>query len=51
MELSGWIFLIGAWGIIIYLTVFCFIRVFASERKEKKINNSAEDNIYGKSSK
>ncbi len=42
MELSGWIFLIGAWGIIIYLTVFCFVRVFASERKENKSDNSEE---------
>ncbi len=48
MELSGWIFLIGAWGIIIYLTVFCFVRVFASERKENKFKNSEEDNNYEK---
>ncbi len=35
MKISGWIFLISAWGTIIVLTVFCFIRVFSSERKEK----------------
>ncbi len=48
MELSGWIFLTGAWGIIIYLTVFCFVRVFASEKKEKRLKNPEEDKNYEK---
>jgi hypothetical protein len=46
MELSGWIFLIGAWGIIIYLTVFCFIRVFVSERKENVSKKEQSNEIH-----
>lgn len=51
MELSGWIFLVGAWGIIIYLTVFCFVRVFASEKKENKLSNPSEEKNYEKNSR
>jgi len=34
MTLGGWIFLLGSWGIILLLTVICFIKVFS--RKEIK---------------
>lgn len=45
MELSGWIFLIGAWSIIIYLTIFCFVRVFGLEKgnNQKQKDNSDEN--------
>ncbi len=33
MDTSGIIFLSLAWGIIIVLTVFCFYKVFKSEKK------------------
>ena len=34
MKTGGWIFLIFSWGIILWLTVFCFIKVFS--KKELK---------------
>jgi len=34
MKLAGWIFLVFSWGMILTLTVFCFIRVFS--KKELK---------------
>ena len=43
MTTGGWIFLIGGWGSIIYLTVFCFIRVFASDKKD---NTTVKEKNY-----
>ncbi len=34
MKTAGWVFLIGSWGFIIGLAIFCFIRVFS--KKELK---------------
>lgn len=34
MSISGWAFLILSWGLILALTVFCFIKVFS--KKELK---------------
>jgi hypothetical protein len=28
MKLSGWIFMITSWGMILGLTIFCFSRIF-----------------------
>ena len=28
MTLSGWIFMVISWGLIIGLVVFCFIKIF-----------------------
>ncbi len=36
MQTSGIIFMALAWGIIIVLTVYCFVKVFKSEKKTKK---------------
>ncbi len=33
LKVSGIIFLVLAWGIIITLTVYCFFKVFKSEKK------------------
>jgi len=46
--LNGWIFLISAWTIIIYLTVLCFVRVMASE---KKSNQSFKESTNERSKK
>jgi hypothetical protein len=35
MTTSGWIFMIGAWGIITLLTIYCFIKVFKTDKEEK----------------
>lgn len=34
MKMGGWIFLVSSWGIILGLTIFCFIKVFS--KKELK---------------
>ncbi len=34
MKIGGWVFIVLSWGIILGLTVFCFIKVFV--RKELK---------------
>jgi hypothetical protein len=34
MNLGGWVFISGSWGIILLLTVVCFIKVFS--KKELK---------------
>lgn len=34
MTLEGWVFLIISWGIILGLTIFCFVKVFS--KKELK---------------
>lgn len=31
MKLAGWIFIILSWGLIIGLTVFCFLKVFSKK--------------------
>jgi hypothetical protein len=36
LKTGGIIFLVLAWGVIITLTVFCFYKVFKSEKKEAK---------------
>jgi hypothetical protein len=33
MKLSGWVFLIFSWGLILGLTVFCFTKVFLERSK------------------
>jgi hypothetical protein len=35
LSSEGIIFISIAWGVIITLTVYCYIRVFSSERKRK----------------
>ncbi len=35
LNTQGIIFISLAWGIIIVLTVYCYARVFSSERKRK----------------
>jgi len=32
MKLSGWVFLIGSWGLIIAFMVFYFYKVFSKKR-------------------
>ncbi len=34
MNTGGWIFLILGWGIIIYLTGFCFYKVLKVTKKQ-----------------
>ncbi len=34
MNTGGWIFLILGWGIIIYLTAFCFYKVMKVTKKQ-----------------
>jgi hypothetical protein len=34
MKLTGWIFIIFSWGLIIGMLTFCFIKVFS--KKEAK---------------
>lgn len=34
MNLYGWIFMIGSWGAIISLCVYCFWRVFTTPDKD-----------------
>lgn len=31
MRPGGWIFLLFAWGIILSITVFCFMKIFAKK--------------------
>jgi len=31
MNISGWIFLIVSWGLILGFTVFCFVKVFSKK--------------------
>ena len=31
MNIAGWLFLLVSWGIIIGLSIFCFIRVFSKK--------------------
>jgi hypothetical protein len=33
MNIGGWILLIGAWGVILGLTAYCFYRLFREDRK------------------
>ncbi len=37
MTAAGWIFLILSWGVIIGLTIFCFVKVIISVRNEKGV--------------
>jgi len=32
MSVSGWIFISVSWGLIVILTVFCFIKVFSKKK-------------------
>jgi hypothetical protein len=32
MTWAGWLFLILSWGFILWLTVFCFAKVFSKKR-------------------
>jgi len=32
MNLGGWILLILSWGVILGLTVFCFMKVFSKNK-------------------
>ena len=34
MSTGGWIFLIFGWGIILFLTAYCFIKVMKVTRKQ-----------------
>lgn len=38
MTLEGWVFLIISWGIILGLTIFCFVKVFSKKGAEMKKN-------------
>jgi len=31
MKLTGWIFIIFSWGLIIGMFVFCFVKVFSKK--------------------
>jgi len=35
LTVGGWIFLTLSWGVIIYLTIYCFVKVMKSVREEK----------------
>ncbi len=35
LNIGGWIFLVGAWGFIWTLTIFCFKRVLGTQGKNK----------------
>ncbi len=35
MRLSGWLFLVAGWGLIIWLTAYCVVKVFKAEGKNK----------------
>jgi len=32
MKLGGWIFIFLSWGFILWLVVFCFIKVFSKKK-------------------
>lgn len=32
MGLGAWVFLVGTWGAVIALNVFCFARIFSKKR-------------------
>jgi len=34
MTIAGWIFLIFSWGVILLLSIFCFIRVLKTPEEE-----------------
>lgn len=34
MKVSGWIFLIVSWTLIVGLLVFCFTRIFSKRKKD-----------------
>jgi hypothetical protein len=38
LKIEGIVFLILAWGVIIYLTWFCMYRVLGPQKKKKEIN-------------
>jgi len=39
MKLSGWIFMLFSWGLILSLVIFCFGRVFKKGLGEEKTKN------------
>lgn len=36
MTFEGWIFLIVSWGTIIFLTIYCFVKVLVVTKKDGK---------------
>ena len=36
LNLGGWIFLIAAWGFILFFTFYCFYKVLFSKSKQKE---------------
>jgi len=36
MNLGGWITIVLSWGIIIVLTIFCYVRLFGQKRLDMK---------------
>ncbi|MFP4014464.1 MAG: hypothetical protein ACLFVQ_10290 [Chitinispirillaceae bacterium] len=46
ISIAGWVFLIGAWGLILVLNIFCFSRIFR-EKKEDIVDPLPEE-IAGK---
>ncbi len=39
MKLSGWIFMLLSWGIILSMAIFCFGRVFKKDSRKKTKGN------------
>ncbi len=35
MKLSGWIFMVVSWGLILSLFTFCSIKIFAKKERRK----------------
>lgn len=33
MSILGWLFLLLSWGLIIWLCIFCFLRIFRIEKE------------------
>ncbi len=34
MTTSGWLFMAGTWGVILALTVFCFVKIFSKKKMD-----------------
>ncbi len=44
MTFEGWIFLIVSWGTIIFLTIYCFVKVLVVTKKDDKVGQEKEQN-------
>lgn len=36
MNIAGWIFMVISWGLILSLLIFCFDKVFSSQKRKPR---------------